>query len=305
MPGPRGQHYVPVCYLREWVDSKHPDHVWVFNKDGSGRRKQRPESILKSNDLYTLNIKGTKDYRIETKLADLEGQYATLVREKIKKHLPLTEYEHVILCFFVAATMTRTLRHKQSIEKFYDELIERAEELEKAHNAPPTSSVKWRKEKENAHRLGVFQQLPNIAQTLFQMSLMFACANGKSARFITNDDPVSMFNPELQWQRFYGPGLGQKSVEVSMPVSPEIKLFFTWRDVSGFIKLDDRVVEDSNRMLRAQTQMFFVSSSPRLKRLWFWRVPLNVGFIFKALFMETKIAVKSAWFRWKHYGRFR
>ena len=111
MAAPKKQHYVPQCYLRELVDPKTPPgyepYVWVFSKDGKTKEKRAPKNTFHETDLYTLDVRGQKHYAIETSLAQLEGQYAEVVRQKIKTHLPLTEQEHVILCAFVAAMVQR------------------------------------------------------------------------------------------------------------------------------------------------------------------------------------------------------
>src|SRR2546426_11068638 len=127
MSAPKRHHYVPQCYLREFVDPKTPPgyepYVWIFSKDGKKKEKRAPKNTFNQTDLYTVEIRGQKNYAIETSLAQLEGRYAEIVRQKIKNHLPLTEQEHVVLCAFVAAMMQRTLRVKVKLESFIDQVI--------------------------------------------------------------------------------------------------------------------------------------------------------------------------------------
>src|SRR3990167_5570574 len=103
---PKRQHYVPQCYLREWADPGTPANkepcVWIFDKDGKNKRKDKVKNVLAVNDFYTLKIKGQRDYFIEETLGNLESKYAQIFRNKIKKHLPLAEEEHIILCAFVS-----------------------------------------------------------------------------------------------------------------------------------------------------------------------------------------------------------
>ena len=117
---PTKQHYVPQCYLREWADptvsSNQEPFVWIFDKDGRNKRKDKVKNVLASNDLYTIKIKGVKNYSIEETLANLEGKYAKIFEEKIKRKLPLTEEEHIILCAFVSVMLQRTLRHRDNLE---------------------------------------------------------------------------------------------------------------------------------------------------------------------------------------------
>ena len=250
---PTKQHYVPQCYLREWADptistSQEP-FGWIFDKDGKRKRKDNVKNVLASNDLYTLKTAGRKAYIIEETLADLEGKYAQIFQSKIEKKLPLAEEEHIILCAFVSVMLQRTLRHKDNLERFYDELIERTEALEQAHNAPPTKSEELKRYKQNIHKIGVLQLLPDITELLFQMSVAFLCAESGS-KFITSDDPCNLFNPDLQWQRFYNPGLNQENIQVTLPLAPGIMLCLSWSNLRGYVQWEKNRVEDANRMVR-------------------------------------------------------
>ena len=86
MSAPKKQHYVPQCSLREFVDPKTPPgyepYVWIFSKDGKKREKRTPKNTFHQTDLYTVEIRGQKNYAIETSLAQLEGQYAEIVRQR-------------------------------------------------------------------------------------------------------------------------------------------------------------------------------------------------------------------------------
>lgn len=99
MSDPKKQHYVPQCYLREFVDPHTPagyePYVWIFSKDGKSKEKRAPKNLFHETDLYTLNIEGDKHYAIERSLSALEGEYASVVRNKVKKYLPLSEEEEL------------------------------------------------------------------------------------------------------------------------------------------------------------------------------------------------------------------
>lgn len=179
--GPTKQHYVPQCYLREWVDPNTPagqePYLWIFSRGDKKGRKRAPANIFTETDLYTLKIKGQKNYAIEDTLSNLEGKYAVVFREKINKHLPLTEEERIILCAFVSVMLQRTLRHKDNLERFLNELIEHMEALEHEHGAPPTESERLKRFKQDTHKIGVVQLLPDITELLLKMSVAFLCAD--------------------------------------------------------------------------------------------------------------------------------
>lgn len=282
---PKVQHLVPACYLREWSDPNTPTgqepYIWIFQRNEKKGRKKAPTNIFKQTDVFTIELKtGEKNYFIEETLSSLESRYAKIFREKIKKHLPLNDEEHIILCAFVGSMLQRTKRHKDSIEAFHDQLIEKTATMEKHHGVEPNQSKKLEKEKINAHKLSIFKVLPEITKVLVKMSVAFLIPEG-SEKFITSDDPCNMFNPDLQWQKFYGPGLGQKNVQVTLPLSPDIKLCMSRSNLRGYIRLEKDRVKDSNRLMRAQCYEYFVSRIPKTKRVWFHRYPMDFFFILK------------------------
>lgn len=303
---PVKQHFVPQCYLREFADpsasTEKDAFVWIFDKDGKNKRLDKVKNVLFSNDLYTIKIKGKKNYFIEKTLQNIEGSYATVFREKISKRLPLTEEEHIYLCIFVAVMLQRTLRHKDSLGKFLDQLIERAEKLEHAHGAQPRASLELKEEKENAHKLGLIDGLPTLTELLARMSVAFIFPMSKKSKFITSDDPVTLFNSDLQWQRFMGPGLGQDNIQLTLALSPDIMLCMTWVNMKGYIGMNDSWVQNFNRMTRGFAYKYIISHSPKLKRYWFRRYPNNPAIILKAIKFKVKMLFHDLKY-WYKYGR--
>ncbi len=307
---PKRQHYVPACYLREFVDPR-DGLLWVFSKDGKNVRRQKPEKTFTSNHLYTINISGNKDYRIEQTLSNIEGNYAGIFQNKIKKKLPLTDYEHIILCVFVAAQLQRTLRMKKNHENFIQQIIEHGKQLLIVHGKDTNSKQmqEWESYKNDIHKLQLLDGLPFLTNILHQMSVAFVCsANAQKHWFITSDDPCTLFNPDLQWQRFYGPGFGQKNVQLTMPLSPEITVLFCWANYHGYSFANAHTVEEMmNRMTRGHCHKEFVSPSGNRKWVWFSRVPLDPIFLIKVLKTRFRFFlhdIKAKWRRrkYKRYG---
>jgi hypothetical protein len=279
MSNPKKQHYVPQFYTREFVDRQtpagHEPYVWVFSRDGKTKQKRAPKNILWETDLYTFEQDSSKNYELEKWLSKTESDFAEIVRRKIKPRLPLTDEEHATLCKFAATMLQRTVRQRDNQEHFFDDLIAQVERLETHHGTEPTASKRLRAEKKDIHKIGIVAILSEIPEILGRMSLAFLCTDGSAARFITSDDPVTLFNPDLQWQRFYGPGLAQSGVELTMPVSPEIALCMTWSNLKGYIRIPRWRIEELNRFTRAHCYEQFISHSPRKKFIWFSRLPLH------------------------------
>lgn len=107
------QHFIPVCYLKEWCDPsaplQHTPYVWIFDKDGHNGRKKAPENIFYETDMYTIKkADGERDLVLEHGLKQLEEDF-TLIRErKLKHNLNLDLMEHIKVCTFIAAMHSRT-----------------------------------------------------------------------------------------------------------------------------------------------------------------------------------------------------
>jgi hypothetical protein len=301
MSEPKSQHVIPRCYLKQFVDPNTPPgqepYVWIFERTSKRGKKRAPKNILTETDLYTFAVKdGKKDYALERNLSQIESEYASVFENKISRRVPLNEYEHVILCAFVAAMLQRTLKQKENIEGFFDRLITMTEDLERAHGLPPKKSLELRQTKDDAHKITIIQSVPYITTILSKMNLAFLCAN-RLGSFITSDAPCFLFNSQLQWQRFYGPGLGQKHVEVVMPLSPEICVLFSWaNNMRGYLGIGDDLVHEVNRMVVGYTHQYFIANSPKLKRRWFRRFPLDPVLIWRIIRNETRMKLA----RWRH-----
>lgn len=307
--GPTKQHYVPSSYLAEWTDPNTPagqePYVWVFKRGEKKGRKKAPSNLFSKTDLYTLKLDTKeKSYAIEETLSNLESKYATILRDKIKKHLPLSEEEHIYLCAFVSVMLQRTLRHRDNLENFIDQLIEHTESLEQAHEIPSHESDKLKTFKKDAHKVGMIKNLPDITQLLTKMSIAFLCAEGRS-KFVTSDDPCDLFNPELQWQNMYGPGLKQQHVTLTLPLSPVIMLCMSWVAMRGYTWWSNKEVEEANRMAIGHCYQHFISHSPKTRRHWFRSYPLDLIFIFKILRHKLVRGWRRAkiWYRYRHVGK--
>jgi hypothetical protein len=300
MPDPKKHHYVPQFYLREFVDPRTPSgqepYVWVFSKDGKQRERRAPKNILWERDLYTFDIGGQKRYELERTLSTIESEFAEAVRKKLAPHLPLTVKEHEALCLFVATMLQRTIRQKDTQESFYDQLVTQVERLEAHNSSDGSTSATLRAAKKDIHKAGIMAIFSEIPELLSRMSLAILCTDRTSARFITSDDPVTLFNPELQWQRFYGPGLAQTGVELTMPVSPQLALCMTWSNLRGYIEIPGWRVEELNRFTRGHCYQHFVSHSPKKRLIWFSKIPLYSP-SFMLMFVSRWLATRMQEFK--------
>lgn len=300
MSEPKNQHIIPQCYLKQFVDPNTPagyePYVWIFERNTKTGKKKAPKNILAETDFYTLE---GGDYSIEKTLAQIESEYSVIFEKKIKNKLPLTPYEHAIFCAFVAAMLQRTMKQKEHIENYMDQMIGWTKQLEMVHGAEPKSSKAWGEAKKDAHKISVMEMLPDIAKILTRMNVAFLCTNNKRVSFITSDSPAYLFNSQLQFQRWFVPAFGQKHVEVRMPLSTEISVCFSWiNNLRGYLVATKDMVHNDNRMLFGYSHQYFIANSEKLNRRWFQRLPLDPVFLWR--FLKNKTPMWIADFRRKY-----
>jgi len=308
--GPKNQHFVPRCYLSEFTDPNTPKgqepYVWVFDKNGKNPKKRAPKNIFTETHLYTFEFEGELDFTIEKSLSAIESKSSYIFRNKIRHKKSLTKVEQGYLCAFVAAQLQRTLSFKDNQENFIQQLIDHGTQMSLVHGVTDSAQVRqWKEYKKDIHKLQLVDGVPFLANILSQMSLAFLCSKNPDKHwFITSDDPCVLFNPDLQWQKFYGPGFGQKNVQLTLALSPEITVMFTWANFHGYSYVCGRDVDEMlNRMTRSHSYKEFIAPHRKTKWIWFSRVPMDPSFFLKIVRNQTHIGLHRL-FRWWKYRHF-
>ena len=97
----------------------------------------------------------------------------------------------------------------------------------------------------------------------------------------------------------YGPAFGQKNIQLTLPLSPEITVMFSWVNFRGYSYINGRDIESMlNRMTRGHADKEFISPYAKKKWIWFSRVPLDPIFLLKVVKNEAKMffyKIRSRW----------
>ena len=265
------QHYIPRCYLEAFADPtlKGAPRVWVYQIKTGRIFKTNPTNILIEKDMYTIPLpSGGRNLIIEDTLANIEGRYVDIFRSKIDQNKPLTPEERGLFAIFVTAMLTRTKSRKDQLLSFIKDVDDRAQDLERAHNVK--TKTNFRKQLEaltpTIHQLTMASNLAELSDLVYQMKYAILTPVSDADRFVTSDNPCHLINPELIKAYGFGhmnssPGLGQKSVELTLTLSPTKALSAGWLlQQEMYLPVDSKMVEQINWRSTRHAQDFLVSS---------------------------------------------
>jgi hypothetical protein len=165
---------------------------------------------------------------------------------------------------------SRTIRAGDHWKKTATEIHEIVSSLERQHNLAPETSIATGKMIEVAAPYFLVEMLEIQAPVYFQMEMSIFVSQGELG-FITSDCPCVWFNPKLhQLPPFYrSPGLMQKDIEVTLPLTPHHLLFISHQKHPFYIDVPQRVVDEANRLRRAYCSDEFVSWKGETRPYWF------------------------------------
>jgi hypothetical protein len=268
------QHLIPNCYLKAWCDPRTPDgqtpYIWRISRDGSSRKKKSPEKSFTASNRYTVTLpNGDESLIVENTLAGLENDFVS-VRTKVEERRELTQGDRVTLCSFAAVMHSRTRRAGDHWKGFFEQLHNIVSSLERQHNAEPATSLQTQRMVEIAPQHLVMSSLEIITPMLFAMEMSILVTDDELG-FITSDSPSVWFNPKAYTfpPMLRSPGLAQRDIEVSLPLTPKHMLFISNRKCHPYIDVGQRAVDEANRLVRGYSTEEFVSWKGETRPSWF------------------------------------
>lgn len=268
------QHVIPNCYLKSWCDPRTPagqsPYIWRISRDGTEKKNKSPEKSFTASDRYTLKMpNGDRHLVIETTLARIENDFMQVLA-RIRRRDNLTALDRARLCIFTAAMHTRTIAMGDHWKATQQELHDVVRNLEKQHDAPPTTSLQTARMVEYAAQHLIAMGIDVEAPLLFEMPMTIMVTTDELG-FITSDAPCVWFNPQLyKLPPFYrSPGLAQRDIEVTLPLTPRHLLLISHRNNPLYIDVEQNAVDEGNRMRRFHCDKEFVSWKGETRPYWF------------------------------------
>ena len=288
------QHLVPSSYIATWCDpdtpTKQTPYVWRFTKNGSRSEKKAPKNIFTQTDAYTIKEPdGTRNLILEKGLCELETRFAQLRDKKVAQRIPLNEEDRFLLCAFMATMMSRTASQREYHREQWGQVLKNLNEMiEQKRKDDPEAKIVLDRLPENQKngKTLTYEDVKEIVNnplqnTMLPIAMVFLAVFLKMDMAVieTDDVPglITSDNPcvwdDRKWQEL-PPFLQDKpvireSVEISLPISPRQLVFLNWKDVTGYIQIDERIVNEANARTRFNAHEYFVVSKNMKRPEWF------------------------------------
>ena len=287
------QHFVPKSYLSAWCDPNTPPlqtpSVWIFTKDGTQSHNKAPKNILKETDTYTIKgADGSRDLTLEQGLCQLESRFVSIRNNKLSKEEPLSQDEHLYVCGFMAAMITRTKAQREYYKEYWGGLLKDLDGMIKRRRQenPNARIILDRLPEDLNKRSLTYADVREAAEKPLQ-TLMFPLIDTITPRllrldyaifttddapgFITSDNPCSWYDPK--WQELppmlqNQPAL-RKSTEISLPISPRQMICLNLNGIRGYIKANDKIINAINARTRFNALESFIVNANLKKWEWF------------------------------------
>lgn len=268
MPQNKNQHYVPQFYQRYFSDDEANTGVYILKA-----KKYLPNSAIKhqaSADYFY-----SKDLIIEKGLSIAEGMvkevFDALIanpRRRLNKKQQEAIYCNTILQ--MGRTLFQAKKQEAAITAMGKQLLEVVIQADKESGRgeyadipqEAIDSTKIKLNEPGAFVTANFIKLLPLCRDLEYRVLI----NETNVPFVTSDNPVCMYNQFLERMGVNNGGLGQRGLQLYMPISPAVALFYydpkvykvgsMLMDFVRISKTDD--VNELNKMLATQANEILI-----------------------------------------------
>jgi len=287
-------HYLPQFYLQGFTDPDTPQgqepYVWVHRAEDRTWERRAPVNVAAETDYYVFTDEtGNESHEIEQAFSQVESIWAPLIREKIQRQRSFTAEERLEFAGFVALMYARVPGQIEHVGDFMAEVAEmvaatylqawkedprRLEAFKRQYREemgeefgdvrPEDLSMEGIKitTKRPAALAMTLSTVTTAAQLIADMGWTFWLSSAPDF-FITSDYPFCLHNPKIPPDSPYGPGLGQKHVEVTMPITREIAFMAGWPSQGTRWRQAPRnIVEQMNYRAAMRASRFLIAPKP-------------------------------------------
>ncbi|MBU2537880.1 MAG: DUF4238 domain-containing protein [Proteobacteria bacterium] len=281
-------HYIPRFYLRGFTDLEKGNTVWVFDKDEENVFDATPANIACEKHYHTFLLEdGEKDTEtVENLYGIIETDTSAVIR-KIHEGETLKQEDIAKFCTFASSMMIRVPNHRNNIEKAIADvmlksqimLAKNKDAFEESYNRfiEKTGSdsdltaedirqfvLKGEYTVKANPQVSLYfsiKSIEYIAEVFHKMNWMFVKSNDDH-KFLTCDNPLFYFDPTHDHNSFYGVGLMNKHIEVTLPLSQEICAYGSWGNPGQYniVNGTSPIIKNINRRTVLAAKRFVFSS---------------------------------------------
>lgn len=295
--GKNRHHFHPQFYLKGFIDPGNHPYIWVYDKRDRTIRESAPTDIAVHKHYFRfIDRTGRKDSSLEDVMMQEEDKQAPALA-RILNGERWEDDRHQIIAF-IAFLLVRSPNFRKSMAVFDAALIKHRHKTIAA-NKEAFDSLITRYEARMGHPLsipreqlrdfylrGEYDVKPSpgtgtdlglalscfkaVADILFQMRWKLLITTG-SDTFVSCDNPVFYYDPSQPRGGFYGVGLLNEHVEVTVPLSSKMAAVASWHLVpqEGCYPVDSETVRKTNlRTIRSAERFVYASTkSEEIKRV--------------------------------------
>lgn len=262
MSEPRKHHYLPQFYLRNFSLDERSICQIVKVKTSDAQQPSYMSAIRDTaavRDYHKLDYEGAENPNdIEQKLAKVEGQLAITVQRTLESGVDGKEVREV-LPLLVPLLMMRVPHYKVFIEDLLRATVSAVGlMMQRKGELPPVPKklkeiLSFENLQVKIHNWICVEYMYQLACdpevlglfSAMHLSLWRTNCNGE---LLTCDNPVSVFRPDAKRTDCYGTGIGDRRVEISLPIARDALLLLTWNhDAPREGQLDETLVREYNR----------------------------------------------------------
>lgn len=264
------EHYIPnKSYLDYFVDKTLKPHALrvYFNKEGvlKDAEKEIPKNITPINlckESYLYETPRLSVNTIEKMLQAIEDNYKRVLDTKIIQKKPLTVDDRLAVSYFISTLEKRTPLNKQYSDKFISDVKEQVVHLEQQFAKSKKSKLHEDLDNAKKQNLMFTQTLVTATQmNRYQVTDMLFLTpkfEDEELFFITSDFPVSLIDFSLM-NSFYPPTPLDATVEVTIPLTPNIALLVNHLGLNGYKQIDHNYVWEINNRTLIRSNKFIIS----------------------------------------------
>jgi hypothetical protein len=262
-------------------------YVWRFRKRGGEGQRKAPHNIFAETDFYTIHLPGgQRDLSLEHGLGTLEDKFCQIRSARIANRQVFSTEDKVWFCAFVAAMHFRTRAQRSALQRQWGHALRIAEDVQQSLDKmtpeqlrqyrPPSylgqtsgSSLTISDVKKLADHPIQHMLLPTIERdlpVLAKMNLVIFTVEDDIG-FVTSDHPCVWFNPAVAGRS--RPMLQSRTIEVTMPISPDCLALLCWENVPHYKKMTVSDADEANRFQQIACEEHFIVRRNATRPVWF------------------------------------